>query len=98
MAVAALAEVERVGAAIEVSDALIDQVRDELEARADRARGRLDRPEPSGGGSSQRLLRRRLIDVEAEELGRLRAAGEIGAEVFRELQHQLDLEAARLEQ
>jgi CPA1 family monovalent cation:H+ antiporter len=98
MAVAALSEVENVGSAVEVPDAVIEQVRADLEARADRARGRLDRPVVSGDGASQRRLRRRLIDVEADELGRLRSAGEIGADVFRELQHQLDLEAARLEQ
>jgi monovalent cation/hydrogen antiporter len=98
MAVAALDEVERVGASVEASDDQIDSARTELEARAERARGRLDRPEVVRDGATQRLLRRRLIDVEAEELVRLRSAGEIGADVFRELQHQLDLEAARLEQ
>jgi hypothetical protein len=61
-----------------------------------RARLRQETPSSSGDGS-YRLLRRRLVDAEARELSRLRAAGEINAEVFRELQRQLDLEAARLQ-
>ena len=48
------------------------------------------------GGTAYDELRRRLIDVQVDELARLRAAGEIGTEVFRDLQRALDLEAARL--
>lgn len=97
LAAAALSNLADAAAAVEAPDDVVERTREELQRRADHTRRRLraEDPEPAGGGS-YRDLRRRLVDAEARELARLRGAGEISAEVFRELQRQLDLEAARL--
>ncbi|HEY2994987.1 MAG TPA: Na+/H+ antiporter [Methylomirabilota bacterium] len=57
---------------------------------------------PDGGGEDQELIehreiRRTIIDAEREALMRLRAEGEIGDEVLRELERELDLEERRMD-
>src|SRR5438552_5597151 len=57
---------------------------------------------PDSGGEDQELIehreiRRTIIDAEREALMRLRAEGEIGDEVLRELERELDLEERRMD-
>jgi monovalent cation/hydrogen antiporter len=98
VAAAALSHLDQVADSIEASEPAVRRLRGELEQRVDVARA--DVSDHGGTRSSGRTsydeLRRRLIDVELDELARLRSAGEIGSDVFHELQRQLDLEAARL--
>lgn len=94
---AALSHLEDAAAAVEASQDAVERVRRELERRADALRGRLEAEEPAPPVTGSFTdLRLRLLEVEARELSRLRTAGEVNAEVFRELQRQLDLEATRL--
>jgi Na+/H+ antiporter len=95
---AALAHLEEVASTVDADDAVVRQARTELEGRADHLRGLVHAAnEGRRTSTSYRDLRLRLVEVEAAELSRLRSAGKISAEVFRELQRQLDLEATRLQ-
>lgn len=97
LASAALARLDELAATTEAPDTVVDRLRDELQLQIDRARHSIaDHHGAASTRGSYEALRRRLLDVEADELARLRSAGDISAEVFRDLQRQLDLEAARL--
>ena len=100
IAAAGLAHLEEIAAALDAPDQVVDRARDELQRRAEHLRSRMRASNESSGvvaATSYRDLRLRLVDVESAELQRLRGAGEISAEVFHDLQRQLDLEATRLE-
>lgn len=97
LAVAALGALEAAADAEGATQPTVDRLRRDLQEQADRTRARLDHPNPrSGAAGGYRRLRRRLLRVESAELLRLRDAGEIGEEVRRRLQRQLDLEDAGL--
>src|SRR5205085_7401629 len=97
LATAALSRLDDLAATSEASGDVVDRLRGELQDRIDSARHTLSaEPGVSTRGPSYDELRRRLLDAEADELARLRSGGEIGADVFRDLQRLLDLEAARL--
>jgi CPA1 family monovalent cation:H+ antiporter len=94
LAAAALARLDDLAGATQAPRPVVDRVRDELRQRVD-----TDSAGDDDGGWTARsydALRRRLLTVEADELARLRVAGEISVEVFRDIQHRLDLDAARL--
>ena len=97
LATTALARLDELAGSTEAPGAVVDRLRDELQLQVDRIRhGMGERDHEMAPREAYDALRRRLLDVEADELARLRSAGEISAEVFRDMQRQLDLEAARL--
>lgn len=97
LATAALARLDELAATSAPTDDVVDRLRDELQARIDRARHALGaEPGTPPSGPAYDAMRRRLLDAEADELARLRSAGEVDVEVFRDLQRSLDLEATRL--
>jgi hypothetical protein len=78
----------------------VDRIRAELQQQADLTRRTLDAAQDGDaatGAGPVTPLRTRLLDVQAEELARLRLAGEISADVFRHVQRQLDIEHSRLQ-
>jgi len=80
---------------------VVERVRQELQQQLDAMQEAMQdvHPPPLGDGETRlayRRLRRRLLEAEAEELARLRAAGEIGGGVYRQLLHEIDLDYARL--
>ena len=95
MAIAALDHLEAVADSVEAPEAAVQQLRAELQQQAEASGQRLDQPGQADTGRSA-VLRSGVLDVQAEELARLRTAGEISAATFRELQRQLDLGHARL--
>ena len=95
MAEAGVARLDELAASQEAPDALIDQMRQTLSARAGRARTQLD-----GGGEhepdlTERELRRDVLTTQGAELARLYADGTITAATCLRLQRTLDLELAR---
>ena len=97
LASAALSRLEETADRLGVDDDAVRRIRVELERRVDTARAALSSDgHRDSGGDRDDELRSRLLDVEADELARLRSSGEISGQVFRDLQRQLDLESARL--
>jgi len=86
---------EAVADSVEAPEAAVQQLRVELQQQAEASGQRLDQPGRADTGRGA-VLRGGVLDVQAEELARLRTAGEISAATFRELQRQLDMEHARL--
>jgi CPA1 family monovalent cation:H+ antiporter len=72
-----------------------NRLREDLERQLDRLQAAMSSPHPVGDVEDYRRLRRRLLEVEGEELARLRAAGEVDAETYRTVLRHLDLEHAR---
>ena len=78
---------------------LLDQLRETYRHRSEHVERQLD---PSLEGADQELIEHReirgtVIDAEREALLRLRAEGEIGDEVLRALERELDLEERRMD-
>jgi CPA1 family monovalent cation:H+ antiporter len=94
LAVAALDHLESRADSLDVPSDVVDGVRAELQRTADTSRRRLESDRPAAHTHAA-PLRTALLDVQAEELARLRAAGEISAETFRHVQQRLDKEHSR---
>jgi CPA1 family monovalent cation:H+ antiporter len=95
LAVAALDHLEGVAQSVQAGDAAVDQVRSQLQRQVESSRQHLEQSAPEVHTHAS-PLRARLLDVQAEELARLRTTGEISAATFRHVQRQLDIEHARL--
>lgn len=96
---AALAALPRAARGDTGPDGTTERVRQDLQESLDALQAVLDRPERETESiDAERRLRLRLLEVEAEELARLRSAGEVSSEVYRQLLHDLELEHARLGQ
>jgi Na+/H+ antiporter len=79
---------------------LLDQLRETYRHRSEHA----DRERDAGASAGEdreliehREIRRTVIDAEREALLRLRAEGEVNAEVLRDLERELDLEERRMD-
>ena len=97
LAQAALARLDELAAGECAADDVIDRARAGLQARIGHTRARIDgtrAPEPDG--LTDRDLRRDLNTAESAELARLYDDGTISQATRQQLQHGLDLEAARL--
>jgi monovalent cation/hydrogen antiporter len=97
LAEAALARLDELAAGDCAPDDVIDRARARLQARIGSTRTRIDgtrAPEPDG--LTDREVRRDLNAAENAELARLYDAGTISQATRQQLQHGLDLEAARL--
>ena len=97
LAGAALARLDELAAGDCAADDVIDRARASLQARIGNTRARAGgtrAPEPDG--LTDRELRRDLNAAENAELARLYDDGTIGQATRQQLQHSLDLEAARL--
>jgi monovalent cation/hydrogen antiporter len=97
LAEAALARLDELAAGDCAPDDVIDRARARLQARIGSTRTRIDgtrAPEP--GGLTDREVRRDLNAAENAELARLYDTGTISQATRQQLQHGLDLEAARL--
>jgi CPA1 family monovalent cation:H+ antiporter len=97
LAEAALARLDELAAGDRAADDVIDQARASLQARLGHARARMDGTlAPAPDGLTGRELRRDLNAAENAELARLYDNGTISQATRQQLQHGLDLEAARL--
>ena len=97
LAEAALARLDELAAGECAADDVIDRARASLQVRIGYTRARVDgsrAPEPDG--LTDRELRRDLNTTEHAELARLYDDGTISQATRQQLQHGLDLEAARL--
>jgi hypothetical protein len=74
---------------------VVDGLRAELQRDVETSRRRVESDRPVAHTHAA-PLRSAILDVQAEELARLRSAGEISAETFRHVQLQLDKEHSRL--
>ena len=96
MAEAGTARLDELAASQEVPAAVIDRMRQALDARASHARDQIG---ASGGQRpqlSERDVRRDVLTAQSNELSRLYADGAISAATCLRLQRTLDLEATRL--
>ena len=97
LAEAALARLDELAAGDCAADDVIDRARASLQARIGRTRARIDGTEAAEpDGLTDRELRRDLNAAENAELARLYDDGTISPATRQQLQHGLDLEAARL--
>jgi CPA1 family monovalent cation:H+ antiporter len=97
LAEAGLARLDELAEDGAAPDAVIDRLRDGLQARIGKARVRLDEgPDAESGTLTERELRGDLIAAENSELARLFEDGTISAATRQRLQRSLDLEIARL--
>jgi monovalent cation/hydrogen antiporter len=106
LAEAALARLDEIAGDQAAADAVIDRVRDSLQARIEHGRAQAGRtvapgapeaPDAAGrDGLTERDLRRDLIASEHAELTRLYQNGTISQPTRQRLQRDLDLEATRL--
>jgi CPA1 family monovalent cation:H+ antiporter len=97
LAEAALARLDELADDDCAADDAIDRARASLQARIGRTRARIDGGQPpEPGGLTDRDLRRALNAAEHAELARLYNDGTISQPTRLQLQHGLDLEAARL--
>jgi monovalent cation/hydrogen antiporter len=95
LAIAALDHLQALAESVEASDAAVERMRSDLQRQVAATRRRLDQPTHADHARAS-PLRSAILDVQAEELARLRTAGEISADAFRHVQRQLDLEHARM--
>jgi CPA1 family monovalent cation:H+ antiporter len=95
LAISALDHLEALAQSLEAPDTAVQQVRSELQRQVEASRERVATPQSPARGHAS-TLRSSVLDIQAEELARLRTAGEISAATFRQMQHQLDVEHARL--
>jgi monovalent cation/hydrogen antiporter len=97
MAEAGLARLDELADSEAVDDAVIDRLRDSLQARIGQGRTHM---EVSAGAApaalTERQVRREIIAAEHAELSRLYQSGTIGEPARGQLQRALDLEATRL--
>jgi CPA1 family monovalent cation:H+ antiporter len=96
LAIAALDRLDRLAASTQASTDVVDRLRRDLQQQAATTRDDSDGTPAGDGVAATSRLRQELLDVEAEELARLRLAGEISSETFRQVQRQLDIEHTRL--
>ena len=96
LAVAGLDHLDAAADSLQAPPLLVDQLRTKLQHDADLTRRRLDAGLPAGHAGAA-PLRHAILDAQAEELARLRAAGEISAETFRHVQRRLDSEHLHVE-
>jgi CPA1 family monovalent cation:H+ antiporter len=97
LAEAGLARLDELAEDGAAPDAVIDRLRDGLQARIGKARVRLDQGADAESGTlTERELRGDLIAAENAELARLFEDGSISAATRQRLQRGLDLELARL--
>jgi Na+/H+ antiporter len=79
---------------------LLDQLRETYRHRSEHVEHQRDAAEGDGEDRElieHREIRRTVLDAERETLSRLRAEGEVGDEVLRELERELDLEERRMD-
>ena len=97
LAEAGLARLDELADGDAVPDAVIDRLRDSLQARIGRGRARVEAgADAAPAALTERQVRRELIAAEQAELSRLYRGGSISEPVRGRLQRALDLEAARL--
>jgi CPA1 family monovalent cation:H+ antiporter len=96
---AALRELDQVDESDEHSDRTLARLRDVYETRLDSLERRLS-PEPDEDGAphgpQEQELRRRVIQAQRETLRQLAGKRAAPVEVIREIEHDLDLDSARL--
>ena len=95
LAVAGLNHLDAAADSLQVPPSVVERLRTQLQHEADTTRRRLSGDEHQAHGLST-ALRSAILDVQAEELARLRVAGEISADTFRQVQRRLDTEHLRL--
>jgi CPA1 family monovalent cation:H+ antiporter len=97
---AALERLDQLEGETWIRDDTAERVRGAYQFRIDRFEARFD---PDGDGKIEKRslkyqkLRRELLDAERQAVIELRNAGEISDEVMRRVEHDLDLEASRLD-
>jgi hypothetical protein len=97
MAHAALARIEQLAAHDDVDDDSAERLRTVYETRLGRLSGALyDDPAARSDAARARELRRSVIAAQREELDDLRGRREFPAEVLLEVEHELDLDEARI--
>jgi Na+/H+ antiporter len=97
MAHAALSRIEHLAAHDEVSDDDADRLRTVYETRLSRLGGVLDDDDAGRDRASRsRALRHAVIEAQREELEDLRGRREFPSEVLHEVEHELDLDEARI--
>ena len=97
LAEAGLARLDELAGDGEAPDAVIDRLRDSLQARVGRGHARLEAgADATPPALTERQLRRELIAAEHAELSRLFQGGTISEATRNRLQRDLDLETARL--
>jgi CPA1 family monovalent cation:H+ antiporter len=95
LAEAGIARLDELAASEEIPDAVIDRMRQILNARIGHARTRMDAGGDHQPELTERDVRRGVIVAENAELARLYADGTISAATRHKLQHTLDLELTR---
>ncbi len=97
LAEAGLARLEELAETGAAPDAVIDRLRDSLQARIGDTRSRMaEGPGATSQARTEREVRRELVTAESSELTRLFEAGTISADTRQRLQRGLDLELTRL--
>jgi CPA1 family monovalent cation:H+ antiporter len=97
MAHAALARIEQLAAHDEIDDDSAERLRTVYETRLTRLSGALnDDPDARSDAARGRELRRSVIEAQRDELEDLRGRREFPAEVLLEVEHELDLDDARI--
>ncbi|MFL5779806.1 MAG: Na+/H+ antiporter [Thermoleophilaceae bacterium] len=97
LAHAALARIEELAARDEVDDDSADRLRTVYETRLSRLTGALhDDPGGHANADLARKLRHAVVAAQREELDDLRGRREFPAEVLLEVEHELDLDEARI--
>lgn len=94
LAIAALDRLDGLADNVEAPRSTVDRIRAELQEQIDANRYVVETDEPPNGDSAA-TLRSSVLEVQAEELARLRLAGDISAAAFRHVQRQLDIEHTR---
>jgi Na+/H+ antiporter len=95
LAIAALDRLDALADTFEAPPATVDRMRTELQRQAEMTR-EVDEPGDVPARDGVVPLRSSVLEVQAQELARLRLAGEISAATFQHVQRQLDIEHARL--
>ena len=95
LAVAALNHLDASADSMQAPTPVVERLRAQLQHEAETSRVQLAEDAHPAHASSA-ALRGAILDVQAEELARLRVAGEISADTFRLMQRRLDTEHLRL--
>ena len=96
MAEAGLARLDELAASQEAPTAVIDRLRQVLDARAGQARAQAGAGRDPGPGLAESDVRRDVLTAQGNELARLYAGGVISSATCLRLQRTLDLELTRL--
>jgi CPA1 family monovalent cation:H+ antiporter len=97
MAEAGLARLDELAASQQAPTAVIDRMRQVLNARASQARAQAGADGNGGSAETEHEIRLDVLTAQGNELGRLYADGVISAATCLKLQRTLDLEHTRLE-